>query len=87
LQKNTYVKGGFVLSAPIGLGFAWWSYTGVGSNAEDVMWAAHSQGIDWAYNRLTTGLVYTISKDPDKLTTTKVPFQHVVGMNVKIKLW
>lgn len=86
-EKNSYVKGGIVLSAPIKYGFGWWSYTGVGNTAKDETWACHQQGLDWSYQRVTSSFTYKVSKDPNHFMDSDYPLQHEVGVGVKVKLW
>ena len=86
-EQHSYTKAGFTLSAPIGLGLGWWSYTGGGENAKQESWVSHTQGLDWTISRLTTTVSYKFSKDPNHFTDKDNRVQEELGLGVKVRLW
>ena len=84
LHQNDGFKGGLTISAPVINGIGWWSWTGLGENAKNERWVSHSQGIDFSFKSITTGISYKVSKDRN---VPNSPFENDVSLNVKIKLW
>jgi hypothetical protein len=86
LYDNTAIKAGLSLSQPIRPGFGYWSWYGLGVNAQDQSWASMTQAIDWSVNSATTSFTYKLSKDPDKFMDKTTPFEQEVGIQIKFKL-
>lgn len=51
---------GFALSNPIGMGFAWWNWTGGGmvtmQDESTSKWASHVEGFDWSAGLIKIGI-------------------------------
>ena len=74
---------GFSLAQPIGLGFGYWTWLGMGTLSNEIKWVENTQALDFSFTedvKITAAV--KLSED-----VASEDFKDEYSLGIKVKLW